>query len=414
MTDLSDWHPRPARFSPADLAPGRIHAARGYAMPLSELWARDHTLPQTAPAPDQDGASVVVLGGAGHLGFRLVADLLSDPVIAGVTVVSRNPSSLLDRAKGELPPAEALRLASDPRLSFATADLSKDDAGRHLATGLSRNGVGRVFNLTAHVDAFAHRKRLDGPNVRSAHAAIDLARRLGAKLIHASTLSVFVSSNGSGEDTETWLGDDPDVLLYGGYAQSKAIAESAVAAAMTADLPAQIVRLGLLVPDARSKLPSGHFLRTFIHALSLMGTIPDEAEEAEVDLTPTVQAARAMATIARSQETGIFHYANPKSCTLSTVVRSAARQAPKERPLRVVESAKWRRTLADLPGIPASILASAFQKTRFLERRASQLPVLNADLFQSTGRRYGISRSLASGAPAPQDPSELIDALISL
>jgi nucleoside-diphosphate-sugar epimerase len=232
-------------------------------------------------------------------------------------------------------------------------------------------------------------------------------------LVHASTLSVFVSSDGAGEGGEETLSDAGRTVLYGGYAQSKAMAEARLAA-LAADpsggpLAVKVVRYGLLVPPDGRDLPTDHFLRTLLGALSRLSAVPVEAEEAFVDLTRIDQAAAAALAIADAPREGVFHYANPRPCSLTEVVGAlGAAMAAHGRILGTLNHAGWGRKLEGEAGLPRALLESAFSKTGFLQGRARRAPVLNADLFQTTGRRYAIGRALACGAPVPEAPGTLI------
>ena len=200
--------------------------------------------------------------------------------------------------------------------------------------------------------------------------------------------------------------------LFGGYAQTKAGAEFALARAGK-DLRWQIIRGGLLVPECGAPFPSGHFATAFAAALGDAGVLPEEAEEAAVDLTPVGGAAEAALRIAENGGPGVFHWANIQGACLSDVIDAIGRERSRRGipPLPTVSTAKWEDRIAALPGIRRALLRSAFRKSDFVTREAARGPFLNADLFQATGRKFACRRALRAGCAAPPTASAQMSAL---
>lgn len=364
-------------------------------------WASDAP-PGTNAAP---AGGTVLLGGAGLLGSRLAASLLREPGDAPVTIVSRRPGEIRARWAGWLGDNEASRFAASPRLRLIAADLSGPDLGWMAA--IPRSGA--VFHLAALVHAFDGWGKLSPTNIGSLRHAAALARRDSALLQIASTLSLAVSSNWNDCDHEALPPASADFWLYGGYAQTKVAAEFALLEA-AGDLRWQIVRYGLLVPEGGSLFSPDHFAPSLASAIDEVGALPAEAEEAEVDLTPVDGAGEAAMRIAVSGELGVFHWANPEGARLSAFVAAleVERAARGGAPLPVVPVADWEARLATLPGLKRALLRSAFRKSDFLAREAARGPILNADLFQATGRHFGIGRALAVGCAHPPAPTRLL------
>lgn len=414
------WQALPSTFHPSDLDPPAIYARKGYALPMALIWGkgvRDDSICEarlrygTEEYPTWTLGDVLVTGGAGELGSRLVAILAAREDVRSVTVASRNPGALGPMIASTL----GNRTADDVRKSGKVSHLAIDlaDQGCEAALEAAARNVRHVFHLAAAMDAFAPAGALEQVNVGATKRIVDACLRTGARLTHASTLSVFVSSNGFGESSESTIGRDNDAVLYGGYAQTKARAEAIVALATLRGLNARTVRLGLLVPEHGAGLADGHFVTTFIRALAKTGYALDEAQEALVDLTPTDQAAAALAAITASGMTGTFHYANPKSATLSDFVNATdAWLIRTGRPrIRHVPASQWIKEVDRLPSLAGMLLRSAFQKGEFL-KEARGIPILNVDLFQSTGRRFAITRSIQAGAELPRDPGLQVERLV--
>jgi nucleoside-diphosphate-sugar epimerase len=103
--------------------------------------------------------------------------------------------------------------------------------------------------------------------------------------------------------------------LYGGYAQSKWVAEQLVLRAMESGLRSGIHRLGLLAPCTRT----GVRPRNDWFTLALPGLLERSRgadPELAFDLTPVDYAARVMAWLINKCHEGIFHIAAPRPTTL--------------------------------------------------------------------------------------------------
>lgn len=386
MTDA--WKAGRSTFTATDMGVSTL--ARGFGRSVAGLDPANNAPlgSKGRVSPRAEIGDIVVTGGAGFLGRRVLKALLDTKDGATIHVCSRTPQGTA---------------GIDPRISPLAVDLSADDALAVIGMRLGDRPVRTVIHLAAAVDAFAPRERLAAANEDATRNAIALAAATGARLIHASTLSVFVSSDMDGEDHETSLRDHPGRMLLGGYAQTKAVADMLVEDAAAMGVDACSLRLGLLVPETRDHMEPASFLTTFRDALAAVGAVPETSEEAAVDLTPVDQAAACIAALADARKVPTFvHYANPRSATLSMVVKQVLGAAPE-----VITDELWDARVADQPSIRRALLEAAFRKGRFLSGRCATRPLANADLFQSTARRYDISTATGLGAPVPRSPEEV-------
>jgi nucleoside-diphosphate-sugar epimerase len=402
MIDAANWTAGATRFRPEALR--RTYAKRGFAMPMSGAWPAGRLSPANVPlSPIDRVVPTVVLGGAGMLGARLVEQLLRAPDRGDVIVISRKPEALQDRLRDVYGAEAGSRIYADPRLQLMSADIAAPDFAAHFDIP----EVGVIYNLAAQVDAFASLDQLIPANCVGAKAASTIASITGARLVHASTLSVFASADGGDESLEDWLPDDPNISIRGGYAQSKAIAETTIAQHQARYGNAAAVRLGLLVPDGLQPNEPGSFLTSFIRGLALIGVVPDDAEEAYVDMTPIDQAAAMMLAVGDEGGTGVFHYACENTLSLTQAVRIINAHEP----LRPVSRSEWHEALKDLPSLVSAVLQMAFHKSDCLDGRCSSRPILNADLFQSTARTWGSSCALDLGVEPPRCAVETFAAI---
>ncbi len=378
------------RWSPADLVPARL---QGHALSTADIARRAAgatTSWDPRPPMAGEGTATVLMGGAGFLGARIAAQLLAEPGDAPVVVVSRRPEAIFE---------QGVRPGS-PRLILVAADITQ--AGQTWMDRIPRART--IFHLAAAVHALAGWNALAPVNVNGLGASVALARRDGALLQLASTLSVFVSSNSAHAEAEARLPERHDLWVHGGYAQTKAAAEMALL--RTADLRWQVVRYGLLVPEAGAPFPPLHFAPAFLRALSRVGAVPDQAERAAVDLTPVAGAAHAAIRLARAEAPHWRHWANPISAQLADVV--AAIEAERGR-LPRCSLDDWLGRLGSLPRMDRALLRSAFDKSGFLAEDAVASPVLNVDLFQSTLRRFMPGEP---GQDSPPPPCDLLPGVI--
>ena len=398
---------REPAWTPDQLTPARLFGRRGFVLSAREVVARgveagmgwrDCVTPAAPPpAGPPTGRAWVLVGGAGFLGARIVAQLLDEAQVADVVIVSRAPQAVRARWAERDGDATAERRMRDPRLRLVSADLRRPDLG--WAGQVPAAAV--VLHLTAEVDALAGWGRLRAANLDALAASVALARRDGALLQLASSLSVLVSSNAARADAPGPLPPDEALWLHGGYAQTKAAAEAALASCGLDRW--QVVRYGLLTPEPGVAFPPGHLAPAFASALRAVGA-PEVAEHARVDLTPVHGAAVAAIRLARSATPGWTHWANATAASLAELVAALEALAG---PLPVTPCNTWSVRAAALPAVPRALLRAAFHKTGFLDNDAARGPVLNLDLFQATHRRF-----VAPGGPgAPAPPSKLLPAV---
>jgi amino acid adenylation domain-containing protein/thioester reductase-like protein len=330
-------------------------------------WEARHLVSTVPPAEyDLEAGpphTILLTGATGFLGSWLLRELLSRTPTE-VTCLVRDPA--------RLPPDPRVRLVRGdlerPRLGLSDPDWN--DLTAHVDT---------VFHCGAAVNVVLPYSRLRQTNlVGTAEVLRFLATGRPKRLHHASTLSVFVSTD---RNRGVCL-EDNDLSatqwVYGGYAQSKWAAERFLRLAGGRCGPVVHHRLGLITGDTESgRMPGRDHLSLFLRGLARIGGYPAGVEaELFIDITPVDYAAAAMAHLALTAhhpDGTTFHVANP--CPLPLARLLDAMRAAGVR-LDQLPEPEFRRRAADLDGAAACLglcrTTDSFDRLR------------TADLFQAT------------------------------
>jgi acyl-coenzyme A synthetase/AMP-(fatty) acid ligase/thioester reductase-like protein len=256
-------------------------------------------LPPPVPAWDCQpgwGRSVLLTGASGHLGSRLLERFLA----AGMEVYAL--------WRGEPP-------GPRPGVTFVAGDLSQK-----LDLDALCQRVDTVFHCAAQVHTVLPWDSLRAVNLDCLPQLLRFCQQGKPKAFHhASTLSVFVSSDFQGRAR---LDDrlEGSSLLYGGYAQTKWAAERYL---HSLDGPIFVYRYGLLTAHSRTG-ESGprDFLRVFARGLMGLGCYP-EGGDIYLDMTPIDYAVEATWRLAHtSQGRGTYHIASPHRVSLIQLARA--------------------------------------------------------------------------------------------
>src|SRR5215471_16286010 len=148
---------------------------------------------------------IVITGGCGFLGRRVVLKLLEREGIDELVLFDNAPS--------------ALPLPEDHRLRLVTGDIAHPDAVR----GAITEGTGSVFHLAAVVSGQAEADTDLGyrVNLKGTRAVLDACRALAScpRVVFASSLAVY------GGDLPPAVGDETALTPQTSYGTQKAIGE---------------------------------------------------------------------------------------------------------------------------------------------------------------------------------------------
>jgi amino acid adenylation domain-containing protein/thioester reductase-like protein len=271
-------------------------------------------------------AHVFLTGATGFLGAFLLHELLRQTQ-ADIYCLVR-ASSPAEGAKSLQRTLELYSLWNAPlssRIIPVVGDLARP------LLGLSAE---QFQSLAAKIDVVYHNgalvnfiypySALKATNVLGTQEILRLASHHHVKPVHfISTLSVFLSSDAL---AGTVVREDDNLnegaRLYGGYAQSKWVAEQLVMIARSRGIPVCIYRPGLIAGHSQTGVwNTNDFASRVIQSCIQLGSVPDL--DTTVDLVSVDYVSRAIVYLSR-QHTSLgkaFHFANPQPVPVNDLVQ---------------------------------------------------------------------------------------------
>ncbi len=351
-----------------------------------------------ARAIEQD-SSIVLTGATGFLGARVLVELVAH---APVTCYVRDPSALVTALRDVVGGERAIAAMSS-HLRVIAGDLTQPQLGLpatlydQLATTTST-----IVHCAAAVSLAKPYRELRATNLEGTARVLELAALAGARVHHASTLSVFVGSDRVPSTLRETDELETAERVHGGYAQSKWAAEW-----LAREAGATIYRFGLLTGDTRTgRAPPRDWLTWFVRGLATIGAVPRGQGELAVDLTPVDHAARVLATLVEDDARGTFHVANRVSATLADLTAAIRRAGIS---LDEIDQPDWVDRVSsarlDAPEATAAVLGLCRGTDHYARSRA-------CDVFQATGHAFDTSRT-DEVASCPPPSAELLDRYVA-
>ncbi len=293
-----------------------------------DLWAEalldaDISCEDALPMREGEPSHILLTGATGFLGAFLLHELL-DRTSARILCLVRSRSR--EEARARIREALSAYSLWREELGERIIPLAGDLAEPRL--GLSAEEFHR---LAAEVDVIYHNgalvnfsypyERLRASNVGGTREVLRLACRERLKPLHyVSTVSVFPLERGA-IHLEKEEPDRPE-LLYGGYSQSKWVAERLVLEARRRGLPIAVYRPGRVTGHSKTGIFNPHDIFCYlVRACIQLGKIPDD-EAQLVDMTPVDFASQAIVCISRDAHCvgGNYHISNPAPVRLGEMI----------------------------------------------------------------------------------------------
>lgn len=185
-----------------------------------------------------------------------------------------------------------------------------------------------IYHNAALVNFIAPYDQLKASNVSSLHDILNIATTHHIKPVHyISTVAVFDST----ECIETANINEGDALphgdtVYGGYAQSKWVAEQTMQLALQKGLPGSIYRPGIISGDSQTGV--WHFgdaaTRFLVHSLK-HAKAPAIDESKTVDMVPVDYVSKAVIYLSLKPSAlgGVYHLTNPSPISILELIKKS-------------------------------------------------------------------------------------------
>lgn len=274
-----------------------------------------------------DLGTVLLTGGTGFLGAHILDALMNHGVTKIYCVVRGGEDKLRQRLQYYFGERYTRELGS--MIIPITGDLEHED----IVEGLPEN-VDYVIHAAASVKHYGSWQYFKSANIDATQNIISYAKRIHAKLLHVSTISV--SGNSMADQFDGYISEEEkhfsESSLYIGqpldnvYVRSKFEAEALVLDAIQEGLQANIVRMGNLT-NRKSDLKfqpnytENAFLKR-VKAVLALGCIPDYLMSIYAEFSPVDAAAEAIVRIAEymNDRYTVFHINSDKELFLDKML----------------------------------------------------------------------------------------------
>lgn len=362
---------------------------------LERHWQMPFTPAMPQPEASRKPGVVLITGATGFLGSHLLFEMLSRRSSLLVKCLIRCPSPEAGRERF----CETFRRYQlDTRLlshvDVVCGDISKSHLGWDDDTYKSLSEeVSEVFHCAAAVNMLANYEQLEDANVTGTRNIIDFCLSGKRKRLHyASTLSVFVST-----DRNSGTAYENDHLctptnIYGGYGQTKFVAEKMVLGIAPSLCDVFIYRFGLLCGDTVHGISAPKdFLGMFFRGARTVGCLPyDPSEAMAVDITPINLAASMVVDIASRNNPDVYHIAGEKPLPYNVLCTLMKEEGVIN---DIVAYEKWKEAVGsfsddvDVQALRMALCrmdAALFTEIRYM------------DLFQTTNIRFDMTNTHAA------------------
>ncbi len=272
--------------------------------------------------------NVLITGATGYMGAHLLAEYLKRESGKAYCMVRKGR---FDSAAERLENMMFYYFGSDLEEEFKSRVevLNGDVTDYKYFEPFETLPINTVFNCAANVKHFSNGTDIEDINVGGAVNCIKLCRKLSARLIHFSTVSVSGTTDDISKLSRREL--DEQTLYYGQtldnkYTSSKLMGERMVLEAAAEGLDAKVIRVGTLA----ARESDGEFQINFLtnnfmgrlRSYSLLGCFPYSMIENQVCMGPIDRSCEAFLKLAKTpKECCVFNAVNNHTLPLGDIIR---------------------------------------------------------------------------------------------
>jgi thioester reductase-like protein len=377
---IGDLSAKEKRALLAELLEGKLQAQQGrpatderhsilgeFAISVEDLSSEAVLDPEIRPANgapatrSHDAPNIFLTGATGFLGAFILDELVRNTGSRIYCLVRCTDASDGERRIKENY-QKYLQAAEYPasRVTVIPGDLSKHLFGlsnREFETLAAQIEV--IYHNGAYINWLYSYKKLKPTNVLGTQEVLRFACQGRAKPLHyVSTLAVFsLVGDPNGKVIPETEPLDHSGVLYGGYTQSKWVAEKLVVIARSRGLPVTIYRPGLITGDSRTGAwNADDVLSKMMRSWVEMGSVPEM--DAATDMTPVDYVSRALVYLSRRAgvEGRVFHLVNQNPVHLGKLV-AGIRSLGFE--LQQLSYEEWRAKMVSMTKISGKQLFSS-------------------------------------------------------
>ncbi|MBP6985093.1 MAG: thioester reductase domain-containing protein [Alphaproteobacteria bacterium] len=298
-------------------------------------------------------AHIFLTGMPGFLGCYLLRDLLQTYPKAKISILIRAKD--IDEAKLRMEEAfQRMSYKPSPddwqRIDICIGDLQQANFGftqenyQRLA-----ESVDSIYHAGAFVNFLYDYEALEKANVFGTHEVIRLASAHQVKPIsYVSTAGIFPARK---EFVDKYIQEDFDIdfgdeqRLYGGYAQTKWVAEKLMHGAAEKGIPISVYRLGRIGGDSQTGFwPQNDFIYCFLKTVHDLSSIPDLP--LKIDLLPVDLASKIIVEIEKASpyQNRSYNLINPNRISITEMqgILSNGNSKPSIDPY-----VQWRQKIID-------------------------------------------------------------------
>jgi amino acid adenylation domain-containing protein/thioester reductase-like protein len=268
--------------------------------------------------------SILLTGATGFLGSYLLLELLRQTQAKIYCLVrATSPQNGMEKIRRQLESYGLAHQELADRVHVVVGDLAKLLFGHSQDEFSALAGqIGVIYHNAAWVSSVLPYPALRATNVLGTQEVLRLACLGNAKPVHyVSTLAVCSLLGDSGNAVR----EDDDISqvqqLFGGYAQSKWVAEGLVHLARARGLPVTVYRPGIITAHSKTGVANSEDLfSALLKGCIQLGAAP--IMHAAIEMTPVDYVCEAMIRISRQPDScgKVFHLLNPSAITCEQLV----------------------------------------------------------------------------------------------